>query len=344
MDCRETRMALIAFHDGELPDADRGRVEAHLRDCPACRALLADLARADEAAGVPDPGPEYWERFNARVMDRVETEADGAKVVVLRPKQGWMRHQLRYLVPAVAAAALVVVVVRHSGVDRVEAPTPVSAPATLREIARPEGAVPSPVESPPKDQAVPRPDARRLARPAGEPVSPPPSSPSYPAEGRATTASPGASAQSTDSVQAVAPTLASSQAFKEVAQFGMQAGLRAAKSQSDAGEAKSKAGASGVDAAPARPDSPCQLARKLAAQGRLKEAEAAQRACLAREQAPTTQETGLVFLAELLDRQARFAEADTVIEETRRQFPRSRPLDLYRQQRPLMQRQSPVSR
>jgi len=101
----------------ELPAADRSRVEEHLRGCADCTALLADLARVDRAAGVPDPGPAYWERFNARVMDRVEREADGSKATVLRPKGGWVRQQLRYLVPAAAAAALVVMVVRYGGMQ-----------------------------------------------------------------------------------------------------------------------------------------------------------------------------------------------------------------------------------
>jgi anti-sigma factor RsiW len=128
MDCRETQTLLTAFHDGELPDADRTRVEKHLRGCPECGRLLADLARADEVAGVPDPGSGYWDRFNARVADRIEREAEGPGVAVLRPKQGWMRQQLRFLVPAVAAAALVVVVVRYGGRSPV-APTPTFPPA-----------------------------------------------------------------------------------------------------------------------------------------------------------------------------------------------------------------------
>ena len=93
--------------------------------------------------------------------------------------------------------------------------------------------------------------------------------------------------------------------------------------------------------------SPCELARTLAAQERWREAEAAQRACLAQDRSAPAQEKGLVFLAELLDRQARFAEADAVIADVDRQFPQSRPLDLYRQQRPMVQKQPtavPVTR
>jgi hypothetical protein len=96
---------------------------------------------------------------------------------------------------------------------------------------------------------------------------------------------------------------------------------------------------------PAGAEPPCALARRLAAQGRLEEAETAQRACLASDASPATQDPGLVFLAELLDRQSRFAEADAVLESAHRQFPRSRPLDLYRQQRPQVRRlQAPDSR
>ena len=79
--------------------------------------------------------------------------------------------------------------------------------------------------------------------------------------------------------------------------------------------------------------SPCDAARDLAAQGRFKEAEAAQRECLADDASAPAQESGLVMLAELLDRQHRYAEADSVIEETQARFPRSRSLELYQQQR-----------
>ena len=34
---------LSAYHDGELPDVDRARVEAHLRECPTCAADLAGI-------------------------------------------------------------------------------------------------------------------------------------------------------------------------------------------------------------------------------------------------------------------------------------------------------------
>ena len=168
MDCRETQTLLTAFHDGELPAVDRARVEEHLRGCPECVTLLADLALADQAAGVPDPGPAYWDRFNARVMERVEREADGPKVTVLRPKHGWIRQQYRYLVPAAAAAALVVMVVRYGGMHP-GAPIP-TVPPTASERAAPEPAGVRTTKVEPEPQATKKAEGAAVARPAPPPV------------------------------------------------------------------------------------------------------------------------------------------------------------------------------
>ena len=93
--------------------------------------------------------------------------------------------------------------------------------------------------------------------------------------------------------------------------------------------------------------SPCDLARTLAEREQMRDAEAAQRACLAGDRNALSREKGLVFLAELLDRQGRFSEADAVIAEVEKQYPQSRPLDLYLQQQPMVRKQPkavPVTR
>jgi hypothetical protein len=120
-----------------------------------------------------------------------------------------------------------------------------------------------------------------------------------------------------------------------------------APAEASLGKTRSKEGPSSLASEPSRAASPCERARALAVQERWREAEAVQRACLAQDPSAPAREKGLVFLAELLDRQARFAEADAVISEVDRQFPQSRPLDLYRQQRPMVQKQpmtAPVTR
>jgi hypothetical protein len=391
MDCRKTQSLLTAFHDGELPVDERARVEEHLRGCPECGALLADLARADQAAGVPDPGPAYWDRFNARVMDRVEREADGPGVAVLRPKGGWMREQLRYLVPAAAAAALVVVVVRYGGMHPgAPAPTAMDAQvpgqAGMPRVLSPRPTVPAAVSEPaapppsiaderlvtaargerdrrpdrPLSEAKERTSRDRAAAPAG--IDPPSDGHVWP--------SAGAGRDAPDSA-APAPAAEPRLAAKAESASGMNMAKdpsAEASTEVSLGKTRSKAGPSPLASAPRSADghgrpsagagrdatgskapaaSPCELARTLAERERFREAEAAQRACLAQDRSAPTQEKGLVFLAELLDRQARFAEADAVIMDVDRQFPQSRPLDLYRQQRPMVQKEPtavPVTR
>jgi len=413
MDCRETQTLLTAFHDGELPDADRIRLENHLRGCPECGRLLADLARADEVAGVPDPGPGYWDRFNTRLADRIEREAEGPRVAVLRPKQGWMRQQLRFLVPAVAAAALVVVVVRFGGRSPVAPTRPrppvgsvteqsaldsagqrmakgemgpaderktVDAAVSRRPPAESNRAAEAPAAAPPaiaterfptvaregKDRLADRLPTEekeqvlrdRAAAPAeiDAPSPPPPpadrgapaaSPPVIVADGRPPTSEAEGKKMAGAAPPATEPQLA--------AKAESDSGMSTEKDQSAAeappampvGEARAKAGPSPLPPDPTHSSFPCERARTLAAQERLREAEAAQRECLAQDPSPPTQEKGLIFLAELLDRQARFADADAVLMEVNRQFPKSRPLDLYRQQRPMVQKQQkpvPVTR
>ena len=389
MECRETQSLLTAFHDGELPAAERVRVEAHLRGCTECAALLADLARADRAAGVPDPGPAYWDRFNARVMDRVAREADGPRVAVLRPKGGRVRQQLRYLVPAAAAAALVAMVVRYGGMHP-GAPTPTVPPA-VSERAAPDSAGQRMAKADPESDGQGRPSAgagrdatgsvaparatKKAESSAGARRVPPPvlanerlatvsreerdrlADRSVP-EGNEEASRERASAPAAIGVPSAPPMTfrgAPAGSPPVTAADGMPSGMQAEKKmagaaapmaeQHVAGKATSAPGMR-VAKEPA-PGSPCELARTLAERERIREAEAAQRACLAQDPSASAQEKGLVFLAELLDRQARFAEADAVITDVDRQFPQSRPLELYRQQRPMVQRQPttvPVTR
>ena len=367
MDCRETQTLLTAFHDGELPAADRARVEEHLRGCPDCAALLADLARVDRAAGVPDPGPAYWDRFNARVMDRVERSADGPRAAVLRPKGGWVRQQLRYLVPAAAAAALVVGIVRYSGTHP-GAPTPTVPPA-VSEPAAPGSAGDRRTEAEPESPAAKKSGSTAVARRVPPPL---PAKERFAAVTREErdhladrSLSSGNEEASRDRAAAPAPVSVPSPptTFQRAPDGqgwpGAGAGKDATGSVAPAAGPPPVTAANGMTqgmqaerkkmevAKETAPGSPCELARTLAERERIRDAEVAQRACLAQDRSAPAQEKGLVFLAELLDRQERFAEADAVIADVDRRFPQSRPLDLYRQQRPMVQKQPktvPVTR
>ena len=102
---------LCAYLDGELPPVERAEVEAHLAACPACTALLADLAAVDAAAAsLPAEAPEgYFDAFPSRVAARLGVASKSPARARRLPAWTWA-----------AAAALLLAVV---------------APLTLRQPA-----------------------------------------------------------------------------------------------------------------------------------------------------------------------------------------------------------------
>jgi hypothetical protein len=267
-----------------------------------------------------------------------------------------MRQQLRYLVPAAAAAALVVVVVRYSGMHP-GAPAPAVPPAVSERAAPdasgeridkafPESRAAKKAESPAVARRVPPPAIakERFAtvtreerdRPADRSL---PAGNDKPSRDRA---------DAPAAIRVPSPPATAADEIPPEMQTGrmkMAGEGHLMEDRQVAGKAES---ASGMRIAKElSTGSPCERALALAERERIRDAEASQRACLGGDLDAHSREKGLVFLAELLDRQARFSEADAVIAEVDRRYPRSRPLDLYRQQRPMVQHQPksvPVTR
>ncbi|HUG52169.1 MAG TPA: zf-HC2 domain-containing protein, partial [Vicinamibacteria bacterium] len=86
---------LSAFLDGELDASERGEVERHLRECPACARHLEELSAVDalarEAAVEAPPG--YFEALPGKVRTRLRGRGRRAPLAL------W---------PALAAAAAIV--------------------------------------------------------------------------------------------------------------------------------------------------------------------------------------------------------------------------------------------
>jgi hypothetical protein len=323
MDCRKTQPMLSAYHDGELSGADRAQVESHLRICPDCTAFLESMARIDAAAEVPEPGPEYWRSFDRRLEERIGREETRPETAVAPPPTGgWMRRQLRYVVPAVAAAAMVVAVVRHIGLDP-GSPVPASRPPAVEADRAPA----SPATPPP---AVAR-DARKRTATSGTEPGRPAVGKSVPEPTSRDPAAPGAPAPPGESRETPGAEVTAGAAA------GRENAAPEARERVTAMKKSEMAETSTEDPTRRAEASPCESARALAARGRFKDAEAAQRACLAEDPSAPAQESGLIVLAELLDRQHRYAEADSVIEEAQARFPRSRSLERYQQQRTQVQ-------
>ena len=85
MNCAQVQPMLDEYITGELPDAERAAVDAHLRECAACR---DDLIGLEEAAtllrlGVPsiEPPPALRRRIlvAARALSQARPAPRGAR-------------------------------------------------------------------------------------------------------------------------------------------------------------------------------------------------------------------------------------------------------------------------
>ncbi|MGO9097266.1 MAG: anti-sigma factor family protein [Bryobacteraceae bacterium] len=76
MPCPAFEDLILEYCEGGLPAEERGRVEAHVAECPACRAFLEvqrDLDSAlREAIGKPQPSAAFGERILRRVSSEAE--------------------------------------------------------------------------------------------------------------------------------------------------------------------------------------------------------------------------------------------------------------------------------
>ena len=93
---------LVDHVRGDLEDAERSRVDAHLAACASCRAARARFAAlmAELARSAPAAPPIHWGAYRAELRERLERRgARSAWTWLLRPA------------PALVAAALVAVLV-----------------------------------------------------------------------------------------------------------------------------------------------------------------------------------------------------------------------------------------
>jgi len=116
---------LSEFLDGELSADEQRAVEAHLRDCADCAAVLADLkrvvARAQQAGAVPrPPSVDLWSGIAARIDDArsatasAERAGSGRTTIAFPDRSaeaGALRRRVAFTLPQLAAAAALVAAV-----------------------------------------------------------------------------------------------------------------------------------------------------------------------------------------------------------------------------------------
>ena len=138
---------LSDFLDGELTPDDARAVEAHLRGCAECAAVLEDLkrvvARAREAGAVSrPPQADLWAGIAARIDDR-----SASTIVTFEP-----RRRVSFTLPQLAAAAAILIAIsggvawqtaeRLAGGSS-EASRPSQADVSSAPTVEPERAVPA---------------------------------------------------------------------------------------------------------------------------------------------------------------------------------------------------------
>src|SRR5438034_1691900 len=141
---------LSEYLDGELPDDERRAVDAHLRSCAECSAVLAALKRVVARAqgvgtGVPrPPAADLWDGIAARIeapqhrlVSLSRRSAEGAKADPAR--------RVTFTLPQLAAAAVLIAAVSGGAVwsvvnRRAAAPVPSTAAVTQSAPGSPERA------------------------------------------------------------------------------------------------------------------------------------------------------------------------------------------------------------
>ena len=112
---------LSEYLDGELPADEQRAVDAHLRGCAECAAVLADLkrvvARAQQAGAVPrPPSADLWGEIAARIDNASASPLADRSVARFPPKAsadaGTLRtRRIAFTLPQLAAAAALVAAV-----------------------------------------------------------------------------------------------------------------------------------------------------------------------------------------------------------------------------------------
>lgn len=104
--CNELAPLLSAYFDGELTEAERAEVSAHLRECEACRARLSEYAAMRETL-LSLEEPEVPAHFAESVMEVIRAEKSAAP----KKMKGTKKNTWRRFMPVAACAALVLLTV-----------------------------------------------------------------------------------------------------------------------------------------------------------------------------------------------------------------------------------------
>lgn len=131
--CKEVENNLPLYLDDLLPLEDKRAVEEHLKSCPDCTGVLAQLQETKKLVNnLTEVEPPAW--FRQKIMARVREEA-GKKSLV----QKWF-YPLRIKIPvqvfATVFIAVLAVYIYRAGEEQMKEVVPFSTPAPVMEISK----------------------------------------------------------------------------------------------------------------------------------------------------------------------------------------------------------------
>lgn len=177
MDCKKICGLLTAYLDGEVTPEEKAYIEAHLPDCPQCRAEFEALSTTQASlrgalksmADEVSPSTEAWEKVQARLEEKASWLDSLQRLLTGR---AW---QVATVTAAVVVIAVVAAIWQFGGVGQAP-PVPVPAPAPAPEPTPTPTPEPTPSPAPPAPMPAPPPPFERNVVPEeahyllGEPV------------------------------------------------------------------------------------------------------------------------------------------------------------------------------
>lgn len=109
MNCQEAKIYLDEYMSGRLSDADKVRLDIHLKKCANCRKdfelekVWLEIMQSDD---VPDPGEKYWDMLESRILAQTFGAGDQTEPIREIEKDKSPVRLLRYVIPLAASILL----------------------------------------------------------------------------------------------------------------------------------------------------------------------------------------------------------------------------------------------